>query len=409
MWLLSKVDIVRSLILLTVVLMDILTGMEFDLFVPSFPQLQSHFNLSPFWVEALLSVNFIGYCISLFFVGGLADRYGRKPIILLGLALFIVGSALCLYPYSYYFLILGRFLQGVGIAAPAILSFLIIADSYPLKQQQFLMAILNGSINIAVAISPVIGSYLTLYFHWQGNFVALLLLGLITFFMVIFFIPYLKTSFNDSTLSLSGYRSIVKSKPLMLLIINILFIFVPYWIFVGMSPLLYIKDLSVSLAHFGYYQGVLAFVFAVGSILYGLIIRDRNFEQKKMLTASMQILMISLVMITLVTIVNSKNPLVITLAFLPFIISQIIPSVILYPLALNFLPHVKARVSAVIQGSRLVLTAFGLQIAGYCYQQSFQSIGMVLICFIVVAVVTLFFVINNDELMDEKCNHSVIT
>jgi len=397
-----KNSFTKILILVTVVFMDILTGMEFDLFVPSFPQLQSHFNLSPFWVEALLSVNFIGYCLSLFFIGGLADRYGRKPIILLGLMIFILGSALGLYPSSYYFLILGRFLQGVGIAAPAILSFLIIADSYPLKEQQFLMAILNGSINIAVAISPVIGSYLTLFFHWQGNFVALLLLGLITLFMTILFIPFLKTSITDPALSLSGYGSIVKSKPLILLITNILFIFVPYWIFVGMSPLLYIKDLNVSLAHFGYYQGVLAFVFAIGSISYGLIIRATNFEQKKMLNVSMQILMISLAIITVVTFVDSKNPLIITLAFLPFIISQIIPSVILYPLSLNFLPHAKARVSAIIQGARLILTAFGLQIAGYFYQKSFQSIGIVLICFIIVAVITLFFVINNNELMGRK-------
>lgn len=382
--------------------MDVLTGMEFDLFVPSFPQLQKHFSLSPFWVEALLSVNFIGYCLSLFFVGGLADRYGRKPIILLGLIIFILGSALCLYPFSYYFLILGRFFQGIGIAAPAILSFLFIADSYPLKEQQFLMAILNGSINIAVAISPVIGSYLTLYFHWQGNFVALLLLGLITLFMTIFFIPFLKAPLNDPALSLSGYGSIVKSKSLMLLITNILFIFVPYWIFVGMSPLLYIKDLNVSLAHFGYYQGVLAFVFAIGSILYGLIIRGANFNHKEMLTISMQILIVSLAIITVVTLIDSKNPLMITLAFLPFIVSQIIPSVILYPLSLNFLPHVKARVSAIIQGARLILTALGLQVAGYFYQGSFKSVGMILICFIVVAVVTLFFVINNDELMHER-------
>jgi DHA1 family bicyclomycin/chloramphenicol resistance-like MFS transporter len=399
-----KSSFVKILVLVAVIFMDVLTGMEFDLFVPSFPQLQSHFALSPFWVEALLSVNFIGYCLSLFFVGGLADRYGRKPIILLGLMIFIFGSALCLYPSSYYFLILGRFLQGVGIAAPAILSFLIIADSHPLKEQQFIMAILNGSINIAVAISPVIGSYLTLYYHWQGNFVALLILGLMTLFMAIFFIPVLKTPLNDSVLSLSGYGSIVKSKPLMLLITNILFIFVPYWIFVGMSPLLYIKDLNVSLTHFGYYQGVLAFVFAIGSILYGLIIRGANFDQKKMLNISMQILMASLAIITIVTLIDSKNPLIITLAFLPFIISQIIPSVILYPLSLKILPYAKARVSAIIQGARLILTALGLQIAGYFYHQSFQSIGIILICFIFVAVITLFFVINDDKLMDAKEN-----
>ena len=135
--------ITNCMIIVTIILMDLLAGMEFDLFVPSFPELQSQFSLSPFWVEALLSVNFVGYCLSLFFVGGLADRYGRKPIILLGLITFIIGSVLCLCAPSIQSSA-GRFLQGVGIAAPAILSFLIIADSYPLKKQQFLMAMLNG-------------------------------------------------------------------------------------------------------------------------------------------------------------------------------------------------------------------------------------------------------------------------
>src|SRR4051812_35016033 len=126
------------MILITIILMDLLAGTEFDLFVPSFPELQQYFHLSSFWVEALLSVNFIGYCLGLFFIGALADRYGRKPIILLGLMTFILGNCLCLAIASYPVFLLGRFLQGVGIAAPAILSFLIIADRYPLKQQQFL-------------------------------------------------------------------------------------------------------------------------------------------------------------------------------------------------------------------------------------------------------------------------------
>ena len=51
----------KGMVLATIILMDILSGMEFDLFVPSFPELQSYFSLSPFWVETLLSVNFAGY------------------------------------------------------------------------------------------------------------------------------------------------------------------------------------------------------------------------------------------------------------------------------------------------------------------------------------------------------------
>ena len=392
-------SVAKRMVLVTIILMDLLTGMEFDLFVPSFPQLQSHFNLSPFWLEALLSVNFAGYCLSLLFVGGLADRYGRKPVILVGLLTFVIGSSLCLWGGTYSLFLIGRFLQGVGVAAPAILSFLIIADTYPLKEQQFLMAMLNGSLNAAAAVAPVIGSYLTLYFTWQGNFTALLILGLLTLVMTIGFIPFYAVSSHKETLSLRGYMPILKSKPLMLLIITILFICVPYWVFVGISPLLYIKDLGVSLKHFGYYQGVLALVFALGSILYGLMIRNRDHDQKKMLLISIQIFLASLLMIAVVTFLNSSNPLLITLAMLLFVIGQVIPSTIIYPLSLNMMPHAKARVSAIIQGGRLVLSSLALQIAGYFYEGSFKNIGMIISAFILIAIISLFFVVKNRELM----------
>lgn len=388
-----------KMLLLTVIFMDLLTGMEFDLFVPSFPALQSHFHLSPFWVEALLSINFAGYCLSLFLVGGLADRYGRKPIILLGLTTFIIGSLFCLIIPSYSFFLVGRFLQGAGVAAPAILSFLIIADAYPLKKQQFLMAMLNGSMNAAVAVAPVIGSYVTLYFHWQGNFIVLLLLGLLVLVMTLFFVPFYQLPKEKESLSLHGYFHIFQSKPLMLLIVTILLIFVPYWIFVGMSPLLYMKALDVSLAHFGYYQGVLALVFALGSVLYGLMIRNGDYDQKQMLFITLQILTISFILIASISLLNTTNPLLITFAILIFVIGQIIPSTILYPLCLNFMPQAKGRVSALIQGGRLIFAAIGLEVAGYFYQGSFQNIGLIMAGFIFVATGCLFLVRQNKKII----------
>ncbi|PIZ04818.1 MAG: MFS transporter [Gammaproteobacteria bacterium CG_4_10_14_0_8_um_filter_38_16] len=387
-----------GMILIAVILMDLLTGMEFDLFVPSFPQLQSHFSLTPFWVEALLSVNFIGYSLSLFFVGGLADRYGRKPIILIGLITFVIGSVLCLCETVYSFLLMGRFLQGMGIAAPAILSFLIIADAYPIKQQQFLFAMLNGSLNTAAAAAPVIGSYIALYFHWQGNFMALLMLGLITLVMTLFFIPSYQLPKHQEIILPHGYIQLFRSKPLILLITTLLFIFVPYWIFVGMSPLLYIKDLGVSLHYFGLYQGVLALVFAIGSVLYGFMIKNKEYSQRKMLVATNLILITSLIMILILCFFNTKAPLLITIAITLFVIGQIIPSTLLYPICVNFIPEAKGKISAMLQGGRLIVSATALQIAGFFYFGSFRNIGIIIASFIFIAVIMLFFTIKNRKL-----------
>ncbi|MDP3561570.1 MAG: MFS transporter [Legionellaceae bacterium] len=387
----------KPMLLITVILMNLLTGMEFDLFIPSFPALQAEFQLSSFLIETLLSINFMGFCLSLFFVGSLADHYGRKSIIIIGIITFILGSLFCLYGATYLFLIIGRFLQGIGIAAPAILSFLIIADTYPLKKQQFFMAMLNGLMNAAVGIAPVIGSYLTLYFHWQGNFIALLLLSIITLLMTLLFIPAYKKPPIKEALSWRGYISLFQSKPLLLLMTFIIMNFVPYWVFVGMSPLLYLKDLNVSLANFGYYQGALAFTFGIGSIAFGFILN--KFNQKIMLYISCFIFILGLISITAVTIQNSSNPLYITLAFLPFIIAQIIPSAILQPLCVNLIPQAKGRVSAILQGGRLILCSISLQLAGFYYDGTFQNIGIILASFIFMVIIFMFLVIRNKELM----------
>lgn len=387
----------RRMVLLSVILMDLLAGMEFDLFVPSFPEIQTMFSLTPSWVAALLSVNFIGYCLSLFFVGSMADYYGRKPIITAGLVIFVLGSVLCLWSPTYYIMLIGRFLQGVGIAAPAILSFVIIADAYPVKEQQFLLAMLNGSMNAAVAASPVLGSYIAAYFHWQGNFAALLFLGVLVLAMTLMFIPDHKLPERKKALLLSGYIPILKSGPLMLIIANFVLMCVPYWIFVGMSPLLYMKDLGVSLLNFGYYQGALAMTFAVGSIIYGLIMH--RFDHKKSLYLSVLISVLGLLMVAWVSITDDPHPLIITLAFIPFIIGQIIPSTILYPLALQLMPEAKARMSALLRAVMLVVTAMGLQLAAFYYVGSFQNIGLIVMVFMLGGIVTLLQIIANKGII----------
>jgi DHA1 family bicyclomycin/chloramphenicol resistance-like MFS transporter len=383
-------------------MMDLLSGMEFDLFVPSFPELQTYFAVSSFWVEALLSINFIGYCFSLFFVGALADRYGRKPLLVAGLIIFIFGSMLCLWAPSYGSLLMGRFFQGAGVAAPSILSFLIIADNYPLAEQQRYMALLMGVMNIAVWVAPVLGSYITFYFHWQGNFVALLGLGLFVLMMTVLFIPNYTLSSAKAKPFLSSYVGILKSKPLMLLIGHIILTCLPYWIFVGMSPLLYMKALGVSLAHFGYYQGSLAIVFALGCFLISLVLN--RITHKNWLRVANVIFFLSVLSLGLPTLINSTNPLLITLTLMPFIIGQIVPATILYPVCLNYKPEAKGQVSALIQAGRLVVCALTLQIAGFYYQGSFQSIGIIMLIIMSLAVVTLGMVIKNWDFYNLKTN-----
>ncbi len=74
-----------------------LAGMEVDIFIPSYPEMQQQFSLSPAKVQLCLGLNFITYCIGSLYAGALGDRYGLRKVILCGLAIFVVGSVACCF------------------------------------------------------------------------------------------------------------------------------------------------------------------------------------------------------------------------------------------------------------------------------------------------------------------------
>lgn len=367
------------MIIFVIMCMNILVGMEFDLFTPSFPQLQQHFQLSAFLVEALLSVNFIGYCLALFVVGHLGDRFGRRPIILTGLLIFVLGSVFCVSKDSFGFLLIGRLLQGIGIAAPSVLSFLIIADRYPLEKQQKWIATLNGVMNLAVGIAPVLGSYIVLHWQWQGSFNALLILGTAVLLLAWCFVPR-DTAQHSLQPAWVGYASIFRCKPLLRLMSWLTLIFVPYWVFVGVSPLLYVKSFQVSLSHFGWYQGVLAFSFAIGCFLFGRIVKRLSMVQ--WLRANNWLFVVAGLIILWAVLSQSHSPLLITAGVLLYCTAEIVPSILFYPVCLNYLPAAKAKVAALMNAFRLLGAALMLEITGYFYNGTFFSTGLVMVLMI---------------------------
>lgn len=217
--------------------------------------------------------------------------------------------------------------------------------------------------------------------------------------MTIFFIPNYKLPDHNNKISLKDYLPILNSKPLILLITNSNMMSTPYWVFLGMSPLLYINGLGVSLKEYGYYQGGWALIFALGSLLLGPTIN--KFKVRDMLHFANMLFATSLIMISYLLYIDSKNPILIALSFLPFSFGSIIPSLITYPLALNFIKEAKSKISAAIQASRLIQTAIGLEIAGYFYNDSFQNIGIIINVMIIIAIVTTNMVVRNKEIMKE--------
>ena len=111
--------------------------------------------------------------------GKLADLYGRKPIFLAGIALFLLGSVLCGLANSMPQLVLFRALQGLGAGAVMPLVFTIIGDIYPLQERGKVQGFLSGVWGIASVAGPALGAFLTVTFSWRYVFFVGVPLGLV--------------------------------------------------------------------------------------------------------------------------------------------------------------------------------------------------------------------------------------
>ncbi len=395
------------MLFLSILIMCMLSGAEVDLFIPSFPELQQVFKLSPFLVEWTLGANFCAYCLGSLCAGNLGDRFGRRPIMLGGCLIFILGSVSCVFASNYWFLIAGRILQGFGIAGPAILAYVLIADIYALKEQARIYGILNGIVTTAMAFAPVLGSYVCLLFNWQANFVLLLAMGLLSLVMGWIWLPR-ATALQDlghrvaqvfdawdvfASLSLKAYRPLVRSKVALAYIGVTGFLCAPYWLFIGMAPVLYMEDLGVPLKHFGYYQGALAGVFSCMSLSSGALMR--RFGQRACLWGGIVLCWISVPLIGALAITGCSNPLIITGGLLLLCAGVVFPIHILHPCALEVIVGAKARMTALMLGSRLLLTAFSLALISYYYQGSFARLGFAMCFCLVIGLVGVHWISKN--------------
>lgn len=116
--------------------------------------------------------------------GKLSDQYGRKPLLTIGLLVFVVGSALCALAQSMPQLIACRFVQGLGAGAIQPLTFTVLADIYPLAKRAKVIGLNSSSWGIASIIAPLLGGFIVEQLSWHWVFAINVPIGLIVVLLV---------------------------------------------------------------------------------------------------------------------------------------------------------------------------------------------------------------------------------
>jgi len=152
-----------------------------DLYLPAIPQLIESLNTNISQGQLTLSIFLMGFAVGQLFYGSISDRYGRKPVLYLGLGVYLVATLGCIIAPDINSLITARFVQGIGGASAPVLARAMVADSHSRIDAARLMASIAGAMALVPAVAPVFGSWLLYFFDWRAHFVLLLILGVFTF------------------------------------------------------------------------------------------------------------------------------------------------------------------------------------------------------------------------------------
>jgi DHA1 family bicyclomycin/chloramphenicol resistance-like MFS transporter len=252
-----------------------------------------------------------------------------------------------------------------------VLAPLIIMDQYTKEKHQKMMNMFNGFCTIGICVAPIIGSYSTLYFGWQGSFAILSILGIVSILMFSIFVKNDKPKTNEIEVHIREYFIIFQSPITRLYLFALSLSIAAYYTFVGMAPIIYIESLGVSLEKFGLYQGSLTLTFCIFSVLADPI--SKLIGKKNAFNISIILILISLCTSLSIIILNISDPLIITYSILIISVGVVIPVNVMYVSALASIEGAGGRISAMITIGKWVMTMAGIQIASFFYTNDFKS------------------------------------
>ncbi len=268
----KRESISHGAVLTLLILASSVAMMSTDLYAPSLAHLPKYFNTDAATVKLTMSLNTLGYALATLVHGPLSERFGRKPVLLTGLACFTVLSYLCATSVSIEQLIGLRFLQGISAAVEGVLVLSIIRDIFEGREEVRAMAIYGIATSLTPTAAPIIGGYIYIFFGWRMNFHVLAVIALLTTVLTGLYLPESatrdRTALRPSAV-VRDYMQVLRNGNFLRFNVIGGCVFGLFFAFITAGPFILIHDYGLPTQYFGYFQGIMVIAYMFGSILAG--------------------------------------------------------------------------------------------------------------------------------------------
>ncbi|MCT4580397.1 MAG: multidrug effflux MFS transporter [Flavobacteriales bacterium] len=281
-----------------VALMMALVALAIDMMLPALPKIGAELGVvNSNDNQLIISFLFLGIAFGQLVYGPMSDSYGRKFSIYIGFAFFLIGCMMSLFSNTLFYMLLGRFIQGFGLAGPRIISVALVRDRYLGEDMARIMSVVMAIFIIVPILAPALGQYVLNFATWKTIFISFIVYALIL--LIWFAVRMPETLKKEHAHAFSLNRVVLAAKE----VFNNR-VAVGYTLAAGCMSGMFLAYLNSSQQLFQetYKMGelyavifaLLAFAVGIGSFLNGQVLVKRHGMRKMVRFASSMILLLSI-------------------------------------------------------------------------------------------------------------------
>lgn len=275
-----------------IALLSAFVPLSTDLYLPALPGMARYFGVSVNLTNLTLILFFMFFGTGTLLWGPLSDKYGRRPVLLIGLAIYVMASISCANAGDIYQLIEARVLQAAGGSAALAVATAMVKDVYSSKNRESILAVVQSMVLISPMVAPVLGAFLLSFTSWRGVFWTLAFIGILALAGSIVLEETIdKRSDRSAFQVICRLGTVLRNQGFTSLLTVFSLVGISTLAFIASSSYIYINGFGLSAQAYSYYFALNALGLILGPVLYLHI--SRRFDRRLIIIAGFALIALS--------------------------------------------------------------------------------------------------------------------
>ena len=381
-----------------VMILTAVVWMSLDIYLPALPVLQEEFAVSASYLNLTLTAGIIATAVGTLIGGPFSDKYGRKPLFLMGTVLCVLFTFLCTFSTSVGFLIIVRGISGFGNGIILTVTTAMIKDSFSGTKFKNIMTVLQSAAIAGPMAAPALGSFIISHFTWHWLFIFIAVLSVIRQSC-----DRIKGDMAEGEENIGQYGgsdketlNTARDKPFALFAGMMAVLSIPMWAYLAVCSYIYFNYFGVTNLQYSVYYALGAAVSCIAPFIYRMI--NRISSTARACEACFALILLSGIQLPTV---GRMTPALFLLATIPFIIAEGMIRALGMVVLLEQYSYAAGAASAMVNFILNIIGTVGASLA--TMEWSSYNTGLSVICIgCVAAAVLLWIIIVKQRIMRRK-------